>query len=67
MGIGGFEPPTLGALTAQTTNKGLIAAIRPMLFQAKLYAPMCLKCVIITLILNLIRQLQTINIKLFGI
>jgi len=28
---------------------------------------MCLKCVIITLILNLIRQLQTINIKLFGI
>ena len=38
MGIGGFEPPTLGVLTAQTTNIRLAAAIRPMLFQAKLYA-----------------------------
>ena len=38
MGIGGFEPPTLGALTAQTTNNRLAAAIRPMLCQAKLYA-----------------------------
>ena len=57
MGIGGFEPPTLGALTAQTTNNRLAAAIRPMLCQAKLYARIKPKTrnIIITLILNLIK------------